>query len=49
MSEENEKQKEIEEICQRIEKLAASEHLSDEEKMSFAQKALQIIHGDCLK
>jgi len=45
MSEENEKQKVIEEICQKIIAMGAAQHLSEEDKLSFARKALEIIHG----
>jgi hypothetical protein len=45
MSDDSKKQKEIEEICQRIKNLGTAQHLSDEDKLSFAQKALQIIHS----
>ena len=43
MSEESEKQSEVEEICRRIENLTLAEHLSDEQKLTFARKALEII------
>ena len=43
MENESEKQKEIEEICQRIQNLITAEHLTDEQKLSFARKALEII------
>lgn len=45
MSDESEKQKESEDICQRIKNLGTAQHLSDEDKLSFAQKALQILQG----
>jgi hypothetical protein len=43
MNNDSEKEKEIDEICQRIQNLITAEHLTDEEKLSFARKALEII------
>ena len=45
MNNDSEKEKEIEEICQRIQNLITAEHLSEEEKLSFARKALVIIQN----
>lgn len=43
MVDEGRKQPEIEELCRRIEALANAEHLSEEQKLSFARQALEII------
>ena len=45
MENESEKQKDIEEICQRIQNLISAEHLSEEEKLSFSRKALEILQN----
>ncbi len=42
----NEKQKEIDELCERIQNLVTAHHLSDEEKLTFARKALEIIESN---
>lgn len=42
----SEKQKEIHELCERIQNLATAQHLSDEQKLSFARKALEIIENN---
>ena len=34
---------EIEQLCRRIEALASAKHLSEEQKLSFARKALEIL------
>lgn len=43
---EKEKQTEIEELCKRIRDLASSDHLTEEEKLTFARKALEIIENE---
>jgi len=45
MENDSEKEKEIEEICQRIQNLITAKHLTDEEKLSFARKTLEIIQN----
>ena len=46
MSDQKEKLPSSEELCQRIERLLETKHLSDEEKLEFARQALAIIRED---
>lgn len=43
MADEDTKQAEIECLCERIEALASADYLSEEQKLSFVRKALEII------
>jgi len=43
MTEKHENQAEVEAICQRIENLISADHLTGEQKLTFAREALKII------
>ena len=46
MTEDQAMQKELEEVCRRIEALAEAAHLCEEEKLAFARQALRIVYRE---